>query len=110
MSTRPARRPQWTTARSPSRAAAPWRHFADAPDRNTRVNFHAMRIIYLDVDSLSPSHLGCYGYCRDTSPAIDALARDGVRFEHVYCSDAPCLPSRTAFYSGRFGIQTGVVG
>jgi arylsulfatase A-like enzyme len=28
----------------------------------------------------------------------------------VYTPDAPCLPSRTAFYSGRFGIHTGVVG
>lgn len=30
--------------------------------------------------------------------------------DHCYTSDAPCLPSRTAFHSGRFGIQTGVVG
>jgi arylsulfatase A-like enzyme len=38
------------------------------------------------------------------------LAGEGVRFTRVYTPDAPCLPSRTAFYSGRFGIQTGVVG
>ena len=69
-----------------------------------------MRILYLDLDALSPRHLSCYGYPRATSPAIDAVARDGVRFDRVYCSDAPCLPSRTAFYQGRFGIQTGVVG
>jgi len=69
-----------------------------------------MRILYLDIDSLRPDHLGCYGYHRDTSPNIDALAEEGVRFEQYYASDAPCLPSRTAFYSSRFGIQTGVVG
>jgi arylsulfatase A-like enzyme len=69
-----------------------------------------MRIIYLDIDCLRPDHLGCYGYHRQTSPAIDAIARDGLICENVYASDAPCLPSRTAFYSGRFGIQTGVVG
>jgi len=28
---------------------------------------------------------------------------------NMYCSDAPCLPSRTAMYTGRFGIHTGVV-
>ena len=69
-----------------------------------------MRILYIDIDSLRPDHLGCYGYHRNTSPAIDALAREGMVFQRAYTSDAPCLPSRTALYSGRFGIHTGVVG
>lgn len=69
-----------------------------------------MRIIYLDLDALTPSHLSCYGYHRSTSPTIDAIAAEGVRCTNVYTTDAPCLPSRTAFYAGRYGIQTGVVG
>lgn len=69
-----------------------------------------MRIIYLDLDALNPSHLSCYGYHRNTSPTIDRIAREGLRCNGVYTSDAPCLPSRTAFYQGQFGIQTGVVG
>lgn len=69
-----------------------------------------MRILYIDIDSCRADHLGCYGYHRNTSPTIDAIAREGVVCRNVYASDAPCLPSRTAFYSGRFGIQTGVVG
>ncbi|MEO0514871.1 MAG: sulfatase-like hydrolase/transferase [Planctomycetota bacterium] len=68
------------------------------------------RILYLDLDALNPTHLGCYGYHRSTSPTIDAIALEGVRCTNVYCSDAPCLPSRTALYQGRFGIHTGVVG
>ena len=69
-----------------------------------------MRILYLDIDTLRADHLGCYGYHRDTSPNIDGLAAQGVRFDNYYCSDAPCLPSRTALMTGRFGIHTGVVG
>ncbi|GGE16388.1 sulfatase [Marinithermofilum abyssi] len=69
-----------------------------------------MRILYIDIDSLRPDHLGCYGYHRNTSPVIDQLAKEGVRFTEVYASDAPCLPSRTALFSGRFGIHNGVVG
>lgn len=69
-----------------------------------------MRILYIDIDSLRPDHLGCYGYHRDTSPNIDALARQAVRFDECYISDAPCLPSRTALWSGRAGFHTGVVG
>ncbi|CAN5475985.1 sulfatase [soil metagenome] len=69
-----------------------------------------MRILYIDIDSLRPDHLGCYGYHRATSPAIDAIAREALLCRQAYTCDAPCLPSRSAFYSGRFGIQTGVVG
>jgi len=69
-----------------------------------------MRILYIDIDTLRPDHLGCYGYHRDTSPNIDALARQAARFDNCYVSDAPCLPSRTALWSGRCGFHTGVVG
>lgn len=69
-----------------------------------------MRILYIDLDTLRPDHLGCYGYHRDTSPNIDVLAQQAVRFDNCYASDAPCLPSRTALWSGRCGFHTGVVG
>lgn len=69
-----------------------------------------MRILYIDIDSQRPDRLGCYGYHRNTSPHIDSVAREGVMFRNYFTSDAPCLPSRTAMYSGRFGIHTGVVG
>jgi choline-sulfatase len=68
-----------------------------------------VNILYIDIDSLRPDHLGCYGYHRATSPHIDALAAEGVRFTGCYTPDAPCLPSRTAMTTGRFGIHTGVV-
>jgi hypothetical protein len=69
-----------------------------------------MRILYIDIDSLRPDHLGCYGYHRNTSSNIDALAREAVRFDNFYVPNAPCLPSRSALWSGRFGFHTGVVG
>jgi len=68
-----------------------------------------MRILYLDIDTLRPDHLGCYGYHRATSPHIDALAAEGVRFDRYYCSDAPCLPSRAALVTGQFGLHNGIV-
>jgi len=68
-----------------------------------------MRLLYLDLDTLRPDHLGCYGYHRQTSPNLDWIAAQGVRFDNYYCSDAPCLPSRAALLSGRFGIHNGVI-
>jgi choline-sulfatase len=69
-----------------------------------------MRILYIDIDTLRADHLGCYGYHRNTSPNIDRIAQEGILFNNYHCSDAPCLPSRTALTTGRFGIHTGVVG
>ncbi len=67
-----------------------------------------MRLLYLDIDSLRPDHLGCYGYHRQTSPHIDAIAARGVRYNNCYATDVPCLPSRTALFCGRPGILNGV--
>jgi len=68
-----------------------------------------MRILYLDIDTLRPDHLSCYGYHRQTSPNIDRIAAQGVRFDNCFVSDAPCLPSRTALTFGQFGIHNGVI-
>ena len=68
-----------------------------------------MRILYIDIDTLRPDHLGCYGYHRATSPNIDALAARAAVFDSVHASDVPCLPSRTALLTGQFGIHNGVV-
>jgi len=69
-----------------------------------------MRILYIDIDTLRPDHLGCYGYGRNTSPNMDRIAASGVRFDNCHCSDAPCLPSRAALVTGMFGIHSGIVG
>lgn len=69
-----------------------------------------MRVLFIDIDTLRPDHMGCYGYYRNTTPNLDEIAKKGVLFENYYCSDAPCLPSRAALISGMFGIHNGAVG
>ncbi|WP_194923028.1 sulfatase family protein [Catenulispora pinisilvae] len=69
-----------------------------------------MRVIYVDVDTLRADHTTPYGYHRPTTPHLRKLADKGVTFERYYCSDSPCLPSRTALTSGQFGISNGVIG
>jgi choline-sulfatase len=69
-----------------------------------------VRILYIDIDTLRVDHLGCYGYPRNTSPYLDRIAAQAVRFERCYASDVPCLPSRSALFSGRVGTRNGVVG
>ena len=69
-----------------------------------------MRVLFVDIDTLRPDHMGCYGYYRNTTPRMDCIANEGARFERYYCSDAPCLPSRASLISGMFGIKNGAVG
>ena len=69
-----------------------------------------MRVLFIDIDTLRPDHMGCYGYGRNTTPNIDAVCAQGARFDNYYCADAPCLPSRASLVSGMFGIRHGAVG
>lgn len=69
-----------------------------------------MRTLFIDIDTLRPDHMGCYGYDRNTTPNIDQISKEGVKFNNYYCSDAPCLPSRASLISGMFGIRNGAVG
>lgn len=41
-------------------------------------------IVLITVDAVRADHVGCYGYGRPTTPQLDALAAQGVRFERAY--------------------------
>ena len=40
-------------------------------------------VVLITIDCLRPDHLGCYGYARDTSPHIDALAEILIRLSQL---------------------------
>ena len=44
------------------------------------------------------------------TPAMDKLAKNGVRFTKAYCAQPLCTPSRTAIFSGKMPYETGFVG
>jgi arylsulfatase A-like enzyme len=57
-------------------------------------------VILVSIDTLRSDHLGIYGYARDTSPNMDALARDGVVFMKAYVSAPWTLPSHVSMMTG----------
>jgi len=59
-------------------------------------------IIIIDIDTLRADHLGCYGYHRDTSPNIDALARESAFFEYAFAQAPNTPPSQTSFLTGLY--------
>jgi arylsulfatase A-like enzyme len=54
------------------------------------------------IDTVRADHLSCYGYPRTTSPAIDRLARNGIRFERVIANSPWTLPSVAGLLSGQY--------
>jgi arylsulfatase A-like enzyme/cytochrome c-type biogenesis protein CcmH/NrfG len=65
-------------------------------------------IIMISIDTLRADHLPPYGYSRVRTPAIDALAADGVLFERAYSHSPQTLPAHAALLSGRLPFENGV--
>jgi arylsulfatase len=59
-------------------------------------------IILITIDALRPDHLGCYGYGRKTSPFLDRLAAEGVRFTNVISTSSWTAPAMASLFSGRY--------
>lgn len=64
-------------------------------------------IIFIMADDLGYEDLGVQGSKDIVSPAIDALAKDGVRFTNAYACHAFCGPSRAGFITGRYPHRYG---
>lgn len=64
-------------------------------------------LVVLLADDLGYADIGCYGGPVKT-PALDALAKGGTRFEQFYSGCAVCSPSRATLLTGRHHIRTGV--
>lgn len=66
-------------------------------------------MLVVSIDTLRADRLGCYGYARDTSPALDRLARErAVRFTHALAEASWTLPSHVTMLSGLHPLTHGV--
>jgi arylsulfatase A-like enzyme len=66
-------------------------------------------IVLIVVDTLRADHLRCYGYPRPTSPAMCALADDGVRFERAYTTRTTTTPAIASMLTGLYPHRHGVM-
>jgi arylsulfatase A len=62
-------------------------------------------IIFILIDDMGATDLGCYGSSFYQTPNIDKLARDGMKFTRAYSACTVCSPTRAAFMTGRYPAQ-----
>ena len=77
------------TVAAPNAAAAP-RHIQDSPN-----------VVFLLADDLGVECVGAYGSDYYSTPNLDRLAADGLRFTHCYAGPS-CTPSRVALMTGKY--------
>ncbi|MSR60525.1 MAG: sulfatase [Planctomycetaceae bacterium] len=58
-------------------------------------------IVLILADDLGINDLGCYGRKEHTTPQLDLLAKDGLRFTCAYTAQPICSPSRAALMTGK---------
>jgi arylsulfatase A-like enzyme len=64
-------------------------------------------VVLITIDTLRADHLGLYGYRRNTSPRMDALAREGVVFDQAYTYWPKTRASMIMMLTGRRPSQNG---
>ena len=80
----------------------------DTPRLAEAAEAAGMNVLVVTVDTLRADHLGCYGHPDAQTPTIDALARDGLRFERATTVSPITLPSHASMFTGLGAPNHGV--
>jgi arylsulfatase A-like enzyme len=64
-------------------------------------------VILITLDSLTASHLGCYGYARETSPHIDAFASQATLYRRAFSTAPWTLPTHASIMTGKYPFEHG---
>ncbi|MFY9562225.1 MAG: sulfatase-like hydrolase/transferase [Terriglobales bacterium] len=65
-------------------------------------------VFLVTIDTLRADHVACYGYKQIETPALDALAADGIRFTHTFTHSPITNTSHTSILTGLLPSVHGV--
>ncbi len=64
-------------------------------------------ILWITSEDNSSQWIGCYGNPQASTPRIDALAKEGVLFEHAYSNGPVCAVARSTLLNGAYAPTMG---
>jgi arylsulfatase A-like enzyme len=65
-------------------------------------------VVFILVDDLGWSDLGCYGSNFYDTPNLDRLAEQSIRFTNAYAASPVCSPTRAAILTGKHPARVGI--
>lgn len=65
-------------------------------------------VVFILVDDLGWSDLGCYGSTFYDTPNLDKLAEQSIRFTNAYSASPVCSPTRAAILTGKNPVRVGI--
>lgn len=71
-------------------------------------NLKPRNLVLISIDTLRADRLGCYGYPKPTSPALDKIASEGLLFENMYTPSPWTLPAHMSLLTGLYPSRHGV--
>ena len=69
----------------------------------------APNIIFIMSDDHAAHAISAYGSKVNKTPQIDRLADQGMRFDHCFCTNSLCAPSRAVILTGKYSHLNGVI-
>jgi arylsulfatase A-like enzyme len=67
-------------------------------------------IVFVVADDLGYGDLGCYGQAEISTPVLDQMAAEGMRFTDFYAGSTVCAPSRSVLMTGKHMGRTYIRG
>jgi arylsulfatase A-like enzyme len=67
-----------------------------------------LNVIVILTDNLGYAELGCYGNEFNSTPNLDRLAREGVRFTQAYAAAPVCSLTRAGYMTGQYPARLGI--
>ena len=65
-------------------------------------------IVFIMTDDHASHAMSCYGSRINTTPNLDRIANEGMRFDNCFCTNSICAPSRATILTGTYNHINGV--